>query len=49
MAGNLRRNHNRPNPKPARRRPLAVGKRENGRGQVRTSLWRYLLATAVSQ
>ena len=30
------------------RRVLAVGKRVNGRWQVRTSLWRYLAATALS-
>lgn len=34
---------------PVRRRVIAVGKRENGRWQVRTSLWRYLCATAISQ
>jgi len=33
---------------PTRRRVLAVGKRVNGRWQVRTSLWRYLAATALS-
>lgn len=31
------------------RRVIAVGKRENGRWKVRTSLWRYLLSTAISQ
>jgi len=31
-----------------RRRVIAVGKRVNGRWQVRTSLWRYLAATALS-
>jgi hypothetical protein len=31
-----------------RRRVIAVGKRVAGRWQVRTSLWRYLCATAVS-
>ncbi len=32
----------------APRKVLAVGKRVNGRWQVRTSLWRYLAATALS-
>jgi len=32
-----------------RRRVIAVGKRVAGRWQVRTSLWRYLCATAISQ
>jgi hypothetical protein len=32
-----------------RRRVIAVGKRVGGRWQVRTSLWRYLCATAISQ
>jgi hypothetical protein len=32
-----------------RRRVMAVGKRVGGRWQVRTSLWRYLCATALSQ
>ena len=32
-----------------RRRVIAVGKRVEGRWQVRTSLWRYLCATAISQ
>jgi hypothetical protein len=34
-----------------RRRVIAVGKRPAGAGrwQVRTSLWRYLCATAISQ
>jgi len=32
-----------------RRRVIAVGKRQNGRWQVRTSLWRWLAATAISQ
>ena len=32
-----------------RRRVIAVGKRVDGRWQVRTSLWRYLCATAISQ
>ena len=31
-----------------RRRMIAVGKRVAGRWQVRTSLWRYLCATAIS-
>jgi hypothetical protein len=31
-----------------RRRVIAVGKRIEGRWQVRTSLWRYLAATALS-
>jgi hypothetical protein len=31
-----------------RRRVIAIGKREKGRWQVRTSLWRYLAATALS-
>ena len=31
-----------------RRRVIAIGKRVNGRWQVRTSLWRYLAATALS-
>jgi len=37
--------------KPARprRRMIAVGKRRNGRWQVRTSLWRWLAETAISQ
>ena len=34
---------------PRRRRVIAVGKRVAGRWQVRTSLWRYLCATAISQ
>ncbi|MFN8544737.1 MAG: hypothetical protein U0807_11125 [Candidatus Binatia bacterium] len=33
---------------PAPRRVIAVGKKVNGRWQVRTSLWRYLAATALS-
>jgi hypothetical protein len=33
---------------PRRRRIIAVGKRVDGRWQVRTSLWRYLAATALS-
>ncbi len=32
-----------------RRRVIAVGKKQNGRWQVRTSLWRYLAATTLSQ
>lgn len=32
-----------------RRRVIAVGKRSAGKWQVRTSLWRYLCATAISQ
>ena len=32
-----------------RLRMIAVGKRVSGRWQVRTSLWRYLCATAISQ
>lgn len=35
--------------KPAKRRLIATGKRENGRWQVRTSLWRYLASTVISQ
>ena len=31
-----------------RRRVIAIGKREKGQWQVRTSLWRYLAATALS-
>jgi len=31
-----------------RRRLIAIGKREKGQWQVRTSLWRYLAATALS-
>ena len=31
------------------RRMIAVGKKQNGRWQVRTSLWRYLASTAISQ
>jgi hypothetical protein len=35
--------------KPPRRRVIAVGRRvEGGRWEVRTSLWRYLAATALS-
>jgi hypothetical protein len=31
-----------------RRRVIAVGKRVDGRWQVRTSLWRYVASTALS-
>jgi len=31
-----------------RRRVIAIGKRVDGRWQVRTSLWRYLATTALS-
>jgi len=31
-----------------RRRVIAIGKRVNGRWQLRTSLWRYLAVTALS-
>jgi hypothetical protein len=31
-----------------RRRVIAIGKRVDGRWQVRTSLWRYLAATTLS-
>jgi hypothetical protein len=31
------------------RRVIAVGKRVDGRWQVRTSLWRYLATTALSK
>lgn len=33
----------------ARKRVIAVGKRQNGRWKVRTSLWRYLAETTISQ
>jgi len=33
---------------PPRRRLIALGKRVDGRWQVRTSLWRYLATTALS-
>lgn len=33
---------------PGGRRVIAVGRKINGRWQIRTSLWRYLAATAVS-
>jgi hypothetical protein len=36
-------------PTPPKRRVVAVGRRQNGRWKVRTSLWRYLLSTGVSQ
>jgi hypothetical protein len=36
-------------PTPPRRRVIAIGKRENGRWKVRTSLWRYLVSTGISQ
>jgi hypothetical protein len=32
-----------------RRRMIAVGRRERGRWKVRTSLWRYLVETTISQ
>ena len=32
-----------------RRRVIATGRRENGRWKVRTSLWRYLVETTISQ
>jgi len=32
-----------------RRRMIAVGKRQDGRWKVRTSLWRYLAETALSR
>jgi hypothetical protein len=32
-----------------RRRLIAVGRRQNGRWKVRTSLWRYLAETAISR
>ena len=32
-----------------RKRVIASGRRENGRWQVRTSLWRYLVETTISQ
>jgi hypothetical protein len=35
-------------PSTPRRRVIAVGKRVEGRWQVRTSLWRYLASTALS-
>jgi hypothetical protein len=38
-----------PHPMPPRRRVIAIGKRENGRWKVRTSLWRYLASTGISQ
>jgi hypothetical protein len=33
---------------PRRQRVIAIGKRVDGRWQVRTSLWRYLVATTLS-
>jgi len=36
-------------PKERRRRVIAAGRRENGRWKVRTSLWRYLVETTISQ
>jgi hypothetical protein len=33
---------------PRRKRVIAIGKRVEGRWQVRTSLWRYLAATTLS-
>lgn len=32
-----------------RRRVIATGRRQNGRWKVRTSLWRYLVETTISQ
>ncbi len=32
-----------------RRRMIAVGRRQDGRWKVRTSLWRYLAETALSR
>lgn len=32
----------------AKKRVIAVGKKVNGRWKVRTSLWRYLAATTLS-
>jgi hypothetical protein len=32
-----------------RKRVIAIGRRVDGRWQVRTSLWRYLAATALSR
>jgi hypothetical protein len=32
-----------------RRRVIAIGKRVGGRWQIRTSLWRYLATTALSE
>ena len=34
---------------PKGRRLIAAGRRENGRWKVRTSLWRYLAETTISQ
>ena len=39
----------RPKTPTPRRRVIAIGKRVDGRWQVRTSLWRYLATTALSQ
>lgn len=36
-------------PAKPRRRVIAAGRRENGRWKVRTSLWRYLVETTISQ
>lgn len=33
----------------SRRRVIAAGRRENGKWKVRTSLWRYLVETTISQ
>ena len=35
-------------PSAPRRKVIAIGKRVDGRWQVRTSLWRYVAATALS-
>jgi hypothetical protein len=35
-------------PRRPKKRLIAIGKRTNGKWQVRTSLWRYLAATALS-
>lgn len=42
------RSHTAPDSRP-RRRVIATGRRENGRWKVRTSLWRYLVETTISQ
>ena len=45
-----RTNANRTSKTPTQgRRVIAIGKRVDGRWQVRTSLWRYLATTALSQ
>ena len=44
-SGKIRRTEKSATP---RRRLIAVGKRVEGRWQVRTSLWRYIAATALS-